>query len=153
MHKLEIRKLQPLRVITLTHRGSYMLISRAFEQLGNWLAARDLLKPQTRMVAIYYHDPSVVPEADLRSKAGFVIPDLTIESPFERTEIRGGDYAVMAHKGPYEGLPAAYQWLYEQWLPTSGRRAANAPAFEEYLNTPANSSPEDLLTDICIPLE
>jgi len=33
-------------------------------------------------------------------------------------------------------MRAAYDWLFGQWLPTSGREAADAPVLEEYLNSP-----------------
>lgn len=39
------------------------------------------------------------------------------------------------------------------WLPKSGYRLREAPAFDEYLNSPQNTKPEDLLTRIHLPLE
>ena len=38
------------------------------------------------------------------------------------------------------------------WLPKSGRLLRDAEAFEEYLNSPMNTRPEDLLTRIHVPL-
>ena len=75
-----------------------------------------------------------------------------VEAPLEYAQIAGGQYAVLRHKGPYADMKAAYQWLYE-WLPQSGREAANVPAFEEYLNTPRDTAPAELLTDIFLPLK
>lgn len=49
-------------------------------------------------------------------------------------------------------MRAAYQWLYGQWLVQSGFEAANSPVFEEYLNNPRGTPPEQLLTDIYLPL-
>jgi len=37
-------------------------------------------------------------------------------------------------------------------LPKCGREAADAPPLEEYLNTPRDVGPTELLTDICVPL-
>ena len=42
--------------------------------------------------------------------------------------------------------------LLGQWLPRSGRELAASPCFELYLNTPENTAPADLLTDIHAPL-
>lgn len=153
MYEVTIENLPGLRAVTACHTGPYMQIGRAFDHLSGWFAAHNAFQPGMRMIAIYYDDPGVVAEEKLRSRAGFVLPDgKTIESPFEETEIRGGPYAVLRHKGPYGELARAYQWLYGQWLPQSGREAADAPVFEEYLNTPRDTAPPDLLTNICLPL-
>jgi AraC family transcriptional regulator len=49
-------------------------------------------------------------------------------------------------------MRAAYEWLYGTWLVQSGREAADAPVFEEYLNNPKETAPADLHTEICLPL-
>jgi len=67
--------------------------------------------------------------------------------------INGGDYAVTTHKGPYEKLNETYARLMGQWLPQSGRELRSAPCFELYHNSPDNTAPEDLITDIHVPLE
>ena len=73
-------------------------------------------------------------------------------SPEHLTRVAGGKYAVLRHKGPYADMAAAYQWLYGEWLVNSNDEAADAPAFEEYLNNPKDTAPADLLIDICLPL-
>jgi len=67
--------------------------------------------------------------------------------------LEGGPHAVITHKGPYTHLGQAYDWLYGAWLPTSGREPRHAPPFEVYLNTPREVAPEELLTEIYLPLE
>jgi hypothetical protein len=37
--------------------------------------------------------------------------------------------------------------------PGSGEEDADSPAFEVYLNSPMDTAPEDLLTEICLPLK
>lgn len=49
-------------------------------------------------------------------------------------------------------MRAAYEWLYGQWLPASGcREAADGPVFEEYLNTPRDTPPNELVTLMYLP--
>ncbi|MGH9821778.1 MAG: AraC family transcriptional regulator [Blastocatellia bacterium] len=154
MYEVSIKTVPEMKAITLEHIGSYMQIGKAFDLLGGLLASRNLIEPGMRMVAIYYDDPAVVPEEKLRSRAGVVTgKSAGVEPPLEYAEIAGGQYAVLRHKGPYADMKAAYQWLYGEWLPKSGREAANVPAFEEYLNTPRDTAPADLLTDIFLPLK
>ena len=68
------------------------------------------------------------------------------------TELPGGAYATMVHKGPYVTLGGAYQALFGGWLPASGRELRDDPCLEAYLNSPQNTRPEDLLTAIHVPL-
>lgn len=153
MYSVEIKNVPAMTAVTVPHSGSYMEVGKAFEQLFGWLAAQDLMKDATRVVGLYYDDPDSVPEAELRSCAGAVLtssPEL--QAPFTYNEIRGGDYAVLKYKGPYADMKAAYQWFYGEWLTQSGRDAADAPCFEDYLNNPQDTAPSDLLTDIYMPL-
>ena len=160
MHEVVIRKVQPAALAIIPHRGSYMEIGRAFETLFGTLGARNLLRPGLYanglcMKGLFYSDPTAVPEAELQSAAAIVIPDAAfpVEPPLQRAELRGGDYAVLRHKGPYSDMKPAYDWLYGEWLVQSGREAADAPVFEEYLNNPREVGPTELLTDICLPLK
>jgi AraC family transcriptional regulator len=153
MHEVEIREVPAMQVLTIDHTGSYMQIGKAFDGLIGWLAARDLLSPEMRMVGIYYDDPGVVAEAELRSKAGVVLPRaVEVAAPVGLTPVRAATYAVLRHKGPYADMAGAYQWLYGEWLVQSGREAADAPVFEEYLNNPKDTAPSELVTEICLPL-
>lgn len=153
MRAVEIKTLAPAMLAVIPHRGSYMEIGKVFETLFGTLAARGLLRPDLRMTGLFYSDPTSVPETELRSAAGVIVPqDFPIAAPLERAELRGGDYAVLRHKGPYSDMKAAYDWLYGEWLVQSGREAADAPVFEEYLNNPREVPPTKLMTDICLPL-
>ncbi len=147
-----------IRLAGIDHVGSYMDIGRAFEKLFAWFGSRNLLGPGMEMIGVYYSDPASVPEAELRSRACLTIPEgLQIEPPLAEpplveTTIAGGDYAVLLYKGPYADMRGAYGWLYGQWLPQSGYDPADAPVFERYLNSPRETAPTELLTEICLPL-
>ncbi|QDO97852.1 AraC family transcriptional regulator [Ferrovibrio terrae] len=155
MPEVTIRHVPAAKMAVVPHRGSYMEIGKAFETLFGTLGARGLLRPGLCMKGIYYSDPTSVPEAELRSAAGILLPDddFPVAPPLERAELRGGDYAVLRHKGPYTDMRPAYDWLYGEWLVQSGREAADAPCFEDYLNNPREVAPSELLTDICLPLK
>jgi AraC family transcriptional regulator len=154
VYDVTIKTIPSMTALTVEHIGPYMEIGRAFETVYGLLHTHNLAGAAEKMVAIYYCDPDSMPEAELRSRAGVVFTDdRPRDLPLEPAEITGGDYAVLTHKGPYADMRAAYQWLYGEWLPRSGREPADAPPFEDYLNTPANTAPTDLLTEICLPLK
>jgi AraC family transcriptional regulator len=153
LYEIAIKSLPSFRMTAIEHVGSYMQIGRAFDTLYACLSMRNLVKPGLRSIAIYLDDPSAVAEEELRSRAGVILDaDAAIEPPLAVTEISAGDYAVLRHKGPYADMKAAYQWLFGEWLVQSGKEAADAPVFEEYLNSPHNTAPLKLITDIYLPL-
>ncbi|MFY8105829.1 MAG: AraC family transcriptional regulator, partial [Elstera sp.] len=120
------QKMLPLDFVTLpdlpcaavAHRGTYLEIGKAFEQVTLYAAPRGLLGPQTRMFGVYFDDPNAVPAADLRSEACLTVPAGTeITAPAHALTIAGGRYVTALHTGPYAELERAYQWLFSTWLP------------------------------------
>ncbi|WP_121316189.1 GyrI-like domain-containing protein [Paraburkholderia sp. RAU2J] len=157
MREVVIRYVEPIEVLSVDHVGPYIQISKAFDALFGWLAQHNLLAAEMRMIGIFFDDPHVVDENALRSKAGVSLPHplqvaVTVNPPVSVAHVKGGEYAVLRHKGPYSDLRAAYEWLYGTWLVQSGREAADAPVFEEYLNSPKETAPAELVTEICLPL-
>lgn len=153
MFDVTLRQIEPNELIGVAHTGSYMQIGKAFETLFGTLYARGLAKPDMRMIGVYLDDPDIVPAEKLRSIACVTsTPGVPTEAPFERHTIEGGNYAVLRHKGPYADMYRAYQWLYSEWLPNSGRQLKDSVMFEEYLNNPRDVPPTELMTDIHMPL-
>lgn len=153
MYPIEIRQEPARRIAAIPHKGPYMNINRAFEKLGVTVAARGLLPQAGKMVGVYYDSPADVAAENLRSHAGLeVLADTPIAAPLEAVSLPAGRYAVLRFKGPYAGLPAAYNQLLGDWLPKSEEPTADVPMFEIYLNSPMDTAPEDLQTEICLAL-
>lgn len=155
-------KMLPINFVTLpdlpcaavAHRGSYLEIGKAFEQVSIYAGTRGLIGPQTRMFGVYYDDPSAVPLAELRSEACLTIPPGTeLSPPTHGLTIAGGRYVTALHTGPYAELEKAYQWLFGDWLPTSGQEPDDKPSLEEYLNDPRSLPPTEWQTLIYVPLK
>jgi len=141
------------RLAAVPHKGPYLEIGRAFEKLGSTVAARGFYGRFGHMVGVYYDSPADVKPADLRSHAGLEAPaDLPLDPPLEEVILPASRHAVLTFKGPYAGLPAGYDQLFGVWLPQSEETPADSPVFEVYLNNPMDTAPDDLLTEICLPL-
>lgn len=154
MFPVTIRTETERRLAAVAHKGPYPEIGRAFEKLASTIAARGLFPQVGKMIAAYYDSPADVAPADLRSHAGFEVPPgLALAAPLEELRMPGGRHAVLTFKGPYAGLQAAYDQLFGLWLPKSGETPADSPVFEIYLNTPMDTAPADLVTEICLPLQ
>ncbi len=151
---VEVLDVPALSCAGVAHQGEYLGIDQAIGQLFAALAGLGALNQETRMLALFYDDPDLKAAAQLRS-IGCATIDTTVElaAPVQAITIRGGLYARLNYQGPYADMKDAYRWLYGVWLPASGYDAADAPAFEEYLNNPQEVAPTELLTDIYLPLE
>lgn len=154
MFDVEVTEAPARRLAAIPHIGPYLEIGEAFEKVTAIATSRDLWPEIRGVVGIYYDDPNAVPESELRSHAGLdLAPATELPEGLEEVTIPGGTIARLRFKGSYAGLKPAYDYLYGEWLPSSGQEPANSPCYEVYLNAPADVAPEDLLTDICMPLK
>ncbi len=142
-----------LRCATIRHIGPYNRISEAFAKLGGIAGPAGLFGPQTRMLAIYHDAPEETPESELRSDAALsVAPDAVIPAGLVEIDIPAGRYACTVHKGPYDTIGDTWARLMGEWVPQHGHRVADCPAYEVYVNNPGNAKPDELLTELYIPL-
>ena len=153
MTDVTIRDEPGFTVAAMPHQGPYYEIGRTYGRLAARAAETGLAADFGPGIAFYYDDPSSVPPEELRSHAGCTVPaDRALPEGFDRIEVAHGRIAVAVHQGPYDGLPAAWDAVYGTWLPASGEEAADRAPYERYLNDPMTTAPQDLLTEICIPL-
>lgn len=153
MHPIEIMDQPARRIAAIPHQGRYTEVGKAFETLTALISTRNLWPHMRGMIGVYLDDPENTAEVELRSFAGAALSaEAPIDDPLEEMHLPAGRYAVMHYKGPYSGLEAAYKHLYGVWLPQSGEETGDHPPIEVYLNAPQDTAPDDLLTDVCVPL-
>ena len=151
---IEVKEFPPMPVVFLRHVGPYHEVGATWGRLMMWAGMRGLLGPGMKLIGIVHDDPDVTPADNIRYDAAVTVSrPVQPEGDFGVMEIAAGRYAVATHKGPYEELGKAYQQIFGGWLPKSGYVLREVPAFEQYLNSPQNTPPEELLTLIHIPLE
>jgi AraC family transcriptional regulator len=150
--QVEITSRPELRVAALRHDGPYERIPEAFARLGPIAGKAGLIGGAASMIAIYHDDPEVTPAEKLRSDAGVTIPP-TAKLPAGLTEVKvpAGSYAHATHKGPYERLGDTWARL-KEWLATNGKLAGDGPGFELYRNTPMTAAPNELVTELYMPI-
>jgi AraC family transcriptional regulator len=154
MHDVTIKTMPDMRVAALEHIGPYPNIGGTFGQLSGVFAAANLFGAVIGpAIGIYYDSPDSKPAAQLRAHAGLIVNNSAVlPSGVQELFILGGRYAVLRLVGPYSGLPAAWAWFYGQWLAESGEELADAAPFELNLNSPMDTAPQDLVTEVCVKL-
>jgi len=151
---VEVKDLPPTQVVFLRHVGPYGEVGATWGRLMAWAGMRGLMGPGMKMIGIVHDDPEVTPPDKVRYDAAIsVTRPVSPEGDFGVLELAGGRYAVATHKGPYGELSKTYRSLYGGWLPKSGHRLRDLPTFEQYVNSPQFTRPEELLTLIHVPVE
>jgi AraC family transcriptional regulator len=151
--EVRIRRVGPLRLAFFRHVGPYDEGGIAWGKLMTWAGRRGLLGPGMEAVGIVHDDPEITPPETLRYDAALAV-DESVQPSGELgiQSLEACEYAVALHRGPYNTLGETYARLAGEWLPASGRELLTAPALEIYHNSPFSTAPEDLLTDIHLPL-
>ena len=147
---VEIRERPQMRIAGIRHIGPYHEIGRSFQRLGGILKGPPPAGSQ--MIAVFHDDPATTAPDRLRSEAAMTLPD-NARTPDGLIEQRvpAGRYARAVHKGSYEGLPATWNALKNEWLPKSGHTMRN-PSYELYVNNPMTTEKSELLTEIYLRL-
>lgn len=156
MMQPEIRKFPEQKVLFVRKTGRYdNAASEAWAALAKFAYSHRLMKKDTKAIGISHDSPDITPEAKIRYDACITIDkDVKPEGEVGIQTITGGRYAVFLHKGSYSRFGETYNAIFSQWLPASGERLRDAPCFEIYLNRdPRRTKPENLRTEICVPID
>ena len=152
--KVEIKNIEKMRVAFVRNVGPYDQVGEAWDRLCMHLGKAGYLGSGSQFVGICYDDPDVTAPEKIRYDACITVDESFVtEGDIALQIIGGGEYAVTTHFGPYNNLGLTYNKLFGQWLLNSDRKLRSEPCLEFYLNDPDGTEPQDLLTDICLPLE
>lgn len=150
---VEVKTMPELRVATVRHVGPYNRIPQAFAELGALVEPAGLVGPDAAMIAIYLDDPETTPASELRSEAALAVPPgAKLPEALGERRLPAGRYACTVHRGPYEQLGDTWARFMGEWLPQSGERMTDGVSYEIYRNTPATVPPEQLETELYLPL-
>ena len=150
---VEITTQPQLRAAGIRHVGPYTQISEAFARLGAVAGKAGLFGANALMIGLYHDDPRTTPERELRSDAAVTVsPSMKIPAGLTELVVPRGRYARTTHFGSYETIGDTWSRLMEEWFPQNGHRIGDGVSYEIYRNDPTNAKPEDLITDIYIPV-
>lgn len=110
---------------------------------------------EARKFSIGLDDPSITEHEKLRFDACLTASeDVVGKGDVGRQTLKGGKYAVFLHRGPYEKLNDTFDAIFQDWYPSHKDEVAELPCLCEHLNMELmESSPEELLTKIYVPLK
>ncbi|WP_294142496.1 AraC family transcriptional regulator [uncultured Sanguibacteroides sp.] len=152
----EIRELPARNVIYIRLFGDYKLN----DYCGTWFRLFQFAKEENlpttdpSPLCIYHDDPKVTPTEKLRTDVCMVLPvTATPKRDIGFKQLPAGRYATFLYKGSYTNLQAVYDTIYGKYLPEMECTLRDEASAERYLNNPADTAPDELLTEIYIPVE
>lgn len=154
--KVRIEKRHNARVAFVRHTGPYNQVGDAWKALMKWGWTK-MMFGKSDTFGMCYDDPDVTDADKLRYEACMVVDaKAKPKGAVEVKDIPGGAYAVALHEGPYEQIGRTYAGLcaHVSEHDIAGKRwtLADPPSIEKYLNDPRRTAPEDLRTEVWMPV-
>ncbi len=136
-----------VQVQALRHDGPAATIPHTYERLAGFVGAHP--------TGLWYG----IVEGDHEGPAGCAyyaavseVGDTLLDPNLKPMTIAGGRYAMYLLKGPYTQINAVLTALCTNWLPQSGFEPDDRACLEVYLNSPHDTAPQDLLTELLLPV-
>ncbi len=155
MGKIKVEDVQPQLVASMRYRGSYDEIMEVMPKLLGHLASNKVELTGPPIFICHEETPEGALEADRKGEA-----DIEICAPIPREiedsegitcyTLPGGRVAKTIHEGPYSDFRPLHQQIYS-WIREHHRKLV-APLREYYLNDPHRVHENEIMTEICAPI-
>lgn len=152
----EVKDVPARNVIYIRLFGDYKMndYGGTWMRLFQFIQEHQLPMGEVMPLCIYHDDPKVTPAEKLRTDVCMVMPEAVApKGDVGFKQIPAGRYAIFLYKGSYEHLQAVYDTIYGKYIPEMECTLRDEPSAERYMNNPATTAPEELLTEIYIPVE
>lgn len=145
--KISIENLPDYHVIYERHKGDY---GDLFLHWGEFQERyQDYIKEDTQMFECTYDDPSVTNRGECLCDICLTAPkDCRLENTYT---LKGGKFAVYHFNGYVPQIYAAYQSIFNIWLPQSRCRIDERYGFDIYRKVDCDSMHMEI--DFCIPVK
>lgn len=131
------------------YQGDEALFARLFDQVVEFLMARDLLLPEAECISMYHDNPETVPEKDQRISVGFTVPDGSKgNDEIQIMEIPAGKYFLAS----FDIKAEEYAWAWDEFMSELERQKLRmgSIAYESYKNDPKTHPEKKHIVDLCV---
>ena len=153
---VEVKELPKMTVAYIRHIGPYQGNDKLFESIWNklfsWAGPRGLIGGKDfKSLVVYHNDPNVTIDDKLRMSVCITVPPETkVEGEVGKMNIEAAKYVIARFELSAQDFQEAWNWVYGQWLPTSGYQPDDKPCFEMYPEEPKDGK---FTVDICVPVK
>ncbi|GAB1622021.1 helix-turn-helix domain-containing protein [Agarivorans albus] len=153
MPEVKVQRLPAQPVAYVRHQGYERSIRQAYEKLQVWADSQGVEWQVNKLLGLYHSNPDIVP-----APLCHYVACLAVDDPIVR---RGGVSALTIPEGMHATLHAAGEYgdllpilhkFYMQWLPNSGYRLGDTPAYVRYSRCQFLDPNERFELQLCIPI-
>lgn len=151
----EIKNLEAIRTIAISHIGDYSGIGSVFEKLAAWAGANNLWAASPKMAGVYHDNPMDTPVEKLRSEACLEkLSDIELGEGMKHYEITGGKYFVMQVEVTMSEYGEAWKEAYISFN-KEGYEYDVRDHYELYVSCTGDIQDADApwIVDLCIPVK
>lgn len=153
---VRFERMPEAEIACVRHVGPYNEVDGAWKTLMKW-GWMKLVFGKARTFGLCHDDPDITDPSRIRYDACMIVPANTkTKRGIERRTLPSTTYAVTLHEGPYALLGETYAALLAHialhQIDGRSRRLGDPPSLEQYLNDPRKTKPEDLRTEIWMPV-
>lgn len=155
INSTEIKNLEPIKTIAISHTGDYSGIGDVFEKLAVWAGENNLWAASPKMAGVYHNDPRHTPVDKLQSEA--CLEDLSGIEPGEGMKhytISGGKYFVMQVEVTMPEYGEAWKQIYTV-VNEKGYECDTCDHYELYVSCAGDTQDPDApwIVDLCVPIK
>jgi effector-binding domain-containing protein len=153
---MNIKEAPAQRVISrrlhTTYRELGATMHDSLKEIADWIEPRGSW-PAGPPFAIYYNQPFTLTDVDVEIGVPVArgVPDPEGPNAPHIRELPAARVACTTYVGPYAGIGAAYEELYE-WIVLQGYQPAGAPRERYVVGPDQTSSPGEYCTEIEVPV-
>ena len=156
MSDISVVDVRPQMVLGTTKRGKYEQIPILLQKLFQFSVDKGIQIQGPPIFICHEKSAEEVMKADQESTAlvevAFPVADKADENDdIKFYDLPGGKMVKTVHKGPYEDCTSTCEKLYA-WL-AQNEKKITAPTREVYLDDPGQVPPEEILTEIYLPID
>lgn len=158
--RITIESLEEQQVVYVRHMGTYESLAREYggliQRLFTGAGMQHLLTGENWILALYHDNPEFGAAEQFRTSLCLTIPKGLQAKEAEGLgvmQLQGGLYAVGHFYIPQEQFGDAWDYMYREWLLTSGYVPRNSYPFEVYRNNPSEDANHMIAVDIYVPIE
>ena len=134
---MKVEEIQEKPIAYVTAPNGYALdsIYATWDKLIHWASSQGIADERQARFAICHDNPLITPEDKCRYDAAIVIePEMAVNSPYSKSVIPAGKYAIAYYKDVAEKINNFMTELCSQWLCHSGYEPDDFPPMFNYRN-------------------
>lgn len=151
----EIKNLEPIKTIAISHTGNYAGIGDVFEKLAVWAGENNLWVASPKMAGVYHDNPMDTPMDKLRSEACLEnLSDIEPGEGMKHYTISGGKYFVMQVEVTMVEYNEAWKQVYVV-INEKGYECDMRDHYELYVSCAGDIQDADApwIVNLCIPVK